>query len=381
MTDIEVKVINLTCRKYLVYRWKDPLTGKDRQKSSGQTRRRLAERQIPEFIEQLLRDANLGETTWEEFRSRYQTEKLASLSRKYGANWNTVAAALEESIGPTLLKEVTSSAVSKFTSHLHGKLDSNVSVLSYLKTLRAAMNWAETIELIESAPRFVMPKIPKSELMRGRAITTEEFERMLESAGVVKGQAKSWRFLLRGLWLSGLRLHDALDLSWDDPQRQHVYRIDGRRPMIFIPAGRDKSKRERLLPMTPDFIEFLRQVPRWDRTGQVFRPRMKTSVCTNSDNASKVISRIGKAAGVVIQKQGDKVKYATAHDLRRSFAVRWKTLGLSIDDLTTLLRHESFETTRNFYLGENAHRTADAVHDAFEAAAGVQKRYTEKSPD
>ena len=68
-------------------------------------------------------------------------------------------------------------------------------------------------------PQFTMPKRVKgAKVMRGRPITTEEYERMLGVvAKVVENTAaESWRFYLRGLWESGLRLSESLTLRWDD---------------------------------------------------------------------------------------------------------------------------------------------------------------------
>ena len=50
--------------------------------------------------------------------------------------------------------------------------------------------------------------------MKGRAITAEEFERMVAAVPGVAGEegAPDWRQYLRGLWASGLRLGESLDL-------------------------------------------------------------------------------------------------------------------------------------------------------------------------
>ena len=60
-----------------------------------------------------------------------------------------------------------------------------------------------------------------------------------------------------------------------------------------------------------------------------------------------------------------KVKYATAHDLRRSFGERWST-RLMPQTLMQLMRHESIDTTMRYYVGRNANTTADAVWEAYE---------------
>lgn len=66
-----------------------------------------------------------------------------------------------------------------------------------------------------------------------------------------------------------------------------------------------------------------------------------------------------------------KVKYASAHDLRRAFAERWAALIMPAH-LQQLMRHESIETTLRYYVGANAERTADVcMLGGLRAARGV----------
>ena len=55
--------------------------------------------------------------------------------------------------------------------------------------------------------------------MKGRPITGEEFERMQANVEAEVGAtaAASWQFYLEGLWWSGLRRAESLDLYWDRP--------------------------------------------------------------------------------------------------------------------------------------------------------------------
>ncbi len=80
----------------------------------------------------------------------------------------------------------------------------------------------------------------------------------------------SWQRLLHGLWLSGLRLGESLNIWWDDDTKLCVD-LTGRRPMFRIRAELEKGNQDRLLPMTPDFAEFLQATPETDRTEPVFR--------------------------------------------------------------------------------------------------------------
>ncbi|MEQ8847622.1 hypothetical protein [Botrimarina sp.] len=54
---------------------------------------------------------------------------------------------------------------------------------------------------------------------------------------------------------------------------------------------------------------------------------------------------------------GEARKFATAHDLRRAFGQRWAH-KVPAATLVELMRHESIETTKKFYVGENADATA-----------------------
>jgi integrase len=58
------------------------------------------------------------------------------------------------------------------------------------------------------------------------------------------------------------------------------------------------------------------------------------------------------------------VKYASVHDLRRSFGERWAA-RIMPQQLKEIMRHELIETTMRFYVGHNAERTADVLWKAY----------------
>jgi len=117
---------------------------------------------------------------------------------------------------------------------------------------------------------------------------------------------------------------------------------------------------------------FLLETPEEARTGPVFQLEERHG--WNRDwEKSKIVSKIGKATGVrvyVNPKDPEKVKYASAHDFRRAFGVRWAA-RLMPAQLMELMRHESIETTLRFYVGTDAQRTAEAAWAAFEALQRV----------
>jgi integrase len=242
--------------------------------------------------------------------------------------------------------------------------------------------------------------------MKGRPITGEEFERMLAAvpkAVVLKRQGEvtdeqraadeadvaDWRHYLRGLWWSGLRLAESLELWWDRPDKLRID-LSGKYPMLRIPAGLEKGHRDRLLPIAPEFAEFLLATPESQRRGRVFRlfSRRVAGSHLTKDRVSRMVCRIGKAAGVKVAsrtvrdpgagEEVEKVTYASAHDLRRSFGERW-ALRVPTPVLQELMRHENIQTTLKYYVGQNANRTAEVVWAAFSGQNGNSFGNTSKN--
>ena len=75
------------------------------------------------------------------------------------------------------------------------------------------------------------------------------------------------RRCLTGLWLSGLRLEECQDLWWGDSGDLFVD-LSGEHPRMRIWAEGQKSGEDTVLPLTPDFGEFLLRTPESARLGQ-----------------------------------------------------------------------------------------------------------------
>src|SRR5262249_20871498 len=106
-----------------------------------------------------------------------------------------------------------------------------------------------------------------------------------------------------------------------------------------------------------------------ERTGRVFDlPRKQAKGDRlSTDWVSRIISDIGEKAGVKVNTDaGGNVKYASAHDLRRSFGERWASRVMPAV-LQQLMRHETIETTMKYYVGKNAESTADVLWKAHES--------------
>jgi integrase len=381
---IRVCVVRFDDRKTFQLQWKDPFTGKKRTQTtdipttSGKRGRADAERLAGELEKQLRDESGVfpGRVSWDAFRQRYEDEVVPSLAKQTGSKIATVCNHIEAVLNPGRLEDVNEQRISFFAATIRRKGVAETTIKSYLAHLRAMLNWAVEQKLLRTLPAF--PKVHRRRSssgwtpMKGRPITGAEYELLLAAVPQVVGEqdAPVWRRYLCGLWLSGLRLRESLDLNWDRQGGLVPVFPDVGKPTLLVPADLEKGHADRILPLAPEFALFLLETPPEHRTGPVFRliRRIGQTERLGARQVSKIVSEIGKAAGVIVQvdaKNPDKKKYASAHDLRRAFGERWAARIMPAQ-LKELMRHESIETTLRYYVGTNAARTAEACWDAYE---------------
>ena len=110
--------------------------------------------------------------------------------------------------------------------------------------------------------------------------------------------------------------------------------------------------------MTPDFAELLLRTPESERLRRVFGiAQLEMSL----EKVSKNITSVGKKANVVVNK--DQSKFASAHDLRRAFGIRWAG-RLKPAELQHIMRHASIETTLKYYVRQDADSLAASLWKA-----------------
>lgn len=344
---IKVLIRQRPDRDNLQLYWIDPLTAKEKSRSADTTDRRQAERAAARLEEELAAGNAVGKVTWESFRQRFEDEHLTNKSRHTQKAYATAMNTFESLVGtPVDLSAINASVVSKFQAKLRGEGFPDTTISTYLGHFRGALRWAASIGLITVAPTFKLPSLGKRKFTRGRPLTLAEFQAMLKATPEVTGEdrAPEWIRLLRGLWLAGFRINEALRISWDRPPVQADL-DSGNFPRVIWYAEGHKARRDEATPMVPEFAAFLRETPADQRKGLVFKPVMPGRAIT-TNYAGRVISDIGERAGIVVSETG---KCATAHDLRRSFGTRW-ALKCRPVTLQALMRHATLETTLKFYV-------------------------------
>jgi integrase len=382
--EIKVHVASYGAGRNLCLRYRDPRTGKPVAKTAGTRNRKEAQKEAGKWEEELRsgRYKPASKTTWDEFRQRYESEVVAvEMKRSTAAVVAGIFDAVERIVGPDLLAEMDADAIELLKRTLReerttrGEGDKTVeeitrrseeTVRGHLRVIKAALKWAYRKGIVNECPEIEITAAAGS---KGRPITQEEFERMIaklrgddlpEGAKRIRPlvEVPLWERFLWGCWWSGLRLEEAMVLSWDDPDAPRVD-LDGENSTITIPGDRQKGGKETVGPIVPEFYELLVATPVLERTGLVFpmpSPR--------KDFVSKEIRKLGKAAGVKVSAK----KCASIHDLRRSFGFRWAVRVMPVV-LQKLMRHASIETTLKYYVGNDAREMGKAVWQAFRTAA------------
>jgi len=144
-------------------------------------------------------------------------------------------------------------------------------------------------------------------------------------------------------------------------------------PTLAIPADMQKNDTDESIPLLPGFESLLILTPESKRQGWAFDPQSLQSRIGRKvkhqrldvDWVGRVISKVGKAASVIVQPaKGEKpAKYASAHDLRRSCADRLVASGVPLDEVQGIMRHASSETTKRHYAPGSVQRSAANIRE------------------
>ncbi len=320
---------------------------------------------------------------WGDFREQYRVLHLSTVRDSTAAHAESRIDLAERILKPKTLGDVADpNSLQQLQAQLlagahsrRKKPRSYHTVRGYMNSVLAAMNWAHLQGWIPTAPKIRKIKTPKQKVMKGRPITMAEFQLMLKATSKVVGEeaAESWKHVLRGLWSSALRLDELMHVSWDKPGSIRPVWKEGQLPILEIPAAMQKNDTEESIPLLPWFESVLLETPPEERKGWAFRPqslqlklgRKVKQSRPDPEWVGKVIARIGKEAGVVVEaadeRTGRPEKHATAHDLRRSCGERLRDAGVPPLVICRVMRHSSWETTRKHYAPGDIQRDADVL--------------------
>lgn len=334
-------------------RWRDPDTGRWRKRTTDTRSRDKALRIAARLEAELESGRSLGGTAWEIFRDRFDVEHLNQLKASTRSNYDFALNRFERDMGkPADLGSVTSSRLSLWASHMRSVGLREASVASNLRFVRGALSWAAKVGLIAATPKVLMPSGSSS---RGRAVTLLEFARYLSAVRSLEPSPQTAATLVdlaKLMWLSGLRLREALEVGWTDAS-PIMADLDATPPAFHFRV--QKSGRQETIPMAPDCARFLRRhKPCGNATDGVASRKIFPGLAYST--VIKRFIRAGKKSGVRVSPR----KHVTAHDLRRTFGQRW-SLRVHPIVLKTIMRHSSIETTLRYYVSADQEGVGQAL--------------------
>lgn len=380
-----VTLLDLPGRAYEMRYW-CPKANRRIRRSTGtvdlKEARQIAKRREAELMTGTYAGDN--DVQWQWFREQYQDQELSQLRPRAAEHAETALNAAAIILNLNFLSDLASTASltrlrNGLASGKGGRFKrprSPHTVKSYMTDVMTALGFAKRNGWIASIPEISKDRrTKKKKTMKGRPITPEEFDSMLKATEAEVGvdAAESWQYLLRGLWESTLRLEEAMNLSWDRRDSICPVWVDGKSPVLRIPAHQQKNNEDDDLPMLPGLETLLLQTPPAKRRGRVFNPKSLQTRWGRAVKfkrasaawAGKVISRIGERAKVVVEPANKKLKlpakFASAHDLRRSCEDRLEQAGLNPLLIARLMRHKSFETTMRHYRRIDTQRDAAKI--------------------
>ena len=207
-------------------------------------------------------------------------------------------------------------------------------------------------------PRSPCPRGPKGKKMKGGALVGEQFDRMIDAVSKIRPKdTAEWQRYLTGLWLSGLRLEESITLSWE-ADSPFAVDLTGRRPRFRIKGADQKNGNDQLLPLTPDFAEFLLQTPEGQRHGRVFR-------LNEVETGTPHYRPCGGAVGYEDRRESPDYRQCRGRQdgqCPRLAADIRKPLGqakVAPAILQKLMRHASIQTTMGYYVDLDVDEMAD----------------------
>lgn len=235
---------------------------------------------------------------------------------------------LTEKVGDVPMSTIEPRALEQLLAEEYGKASHNAA--RFYRTLKAAFNKAKVWKRIGDNPfeEFKLPKIPETTAPH---FDESDFKKLMEQ-GITRDYKEFFTFAFR----TGMRLSELANLKWVS--------IEFENEMLGVTnyAGfRTKSKKERLIPITPVLLAMLKEryarTPVSQRSGYVFQRRGKKY---NTNYASRLLKQMVRKAGLE-----EKLHF---HSLRHGFGSELIHKNVNPVHVKELMGHANLSTTLRY---------------------------------
>lgn len=190
--------------------------------------------------------------------------------------------------------------------------------------LKAALNFAVEREYLDANPAAAVKKQFKGEVPRERVLTDDELKAIWQAADALKEPSRG---LVKMMILTGQRRDEVRCLPWAE--------LDMEASLWTLPVGRNKGKREHVVPLSEEAKAVLEALP---KLGGPF-------VFTTGGKRPYA----GQKRLKDILDRESKVTDWTIHDIRRTVASGLASLRISHDVIGRVLNHAKTDVTARHY--------------------------------
>ncbi len=199
------------------------------------------------------------------------------------------------------------------------------------KHLGKLFNWAADRGHIPASPMSGMRRPELGYVARERVLSMEELNRVWTAA---KAVGYPFGDAMRLIMLTGQRRSEIAELEWGW--------VDAQQRTVEIPAGRYKTKRPHVFPLSAPAWALVQSLPKWNGGDCVFSTGGRGRIA-----GARPISGFSKAKEVIsatIAEQGAKdgllpMEPWTVHDIRRSVATHMARMGVPQEHIERVLGH------------------------------------------
>ena len=243
---------------------------------------------------------------------KFRKEYLANRRDKSSGTLRLDSLALR-SLGDVLgqsitLKAITAKQIARFKTASLARGLSPVSLNTYLRHIRAALNQAQEWEYIQKVPVAKNVEVPKG---NPRILTKNEIGRILDYTK--KNDYEMWRIVQFTLW-TGTRRGETHSANWRNVRGKTIQIVG-------------KGNKMRTIPLLPRCIEAMGELR---DIGPIF-------IQCHIDNYTKWFKAIARAVGI------EDIKF---HNLRHSAASYMIQSGMHPNAVQEIMGHSDFRTTQ-----------------------------------
>lgn len=270
--------------------------------------------------------------TWSEFRAEYETKVLPGLAPGTREMVRVTLGHFERLVKPGRLASVTAAAIDQYRAlrrqdrgRVPGTTVAPTTLNKELGYLRAALRKARRWGYMQEVPAVDMERTVKR--IKGH-MTPAEFAAVYHACEQMDKPAW-WRALLVTIFLTGWRVGAVMQLRRADVDLQ-----DG---SVLVRGESTKGRRDQAVPLHPVVLAHLKALPGFTEAMFPFRGSLRT--------LRRDFYRLQELAGLT-RRHG-------FHSLKRAFCTL-NAPRLDPTALQYLAQHQSFETTRAYYIDQES---------------------------